>query len=78
MKHFLIPLFLMLGLGGCQSVSSVRFHQVPDSSAILRIEMLQRDSVPVRYELQIDGEFVVELGSADVIERPVAILHKGR
>ena len=51
---------------------------MPGSSTSLRIEMLQRDAVPIRYELQIDGAFVVEVGAVDVIERPVATMHKGR
>ena len=78
MKHVLLIFALLLSLSGCQSASHVRSYRVPGSSTSLRIEMLQRDAVPIRYELQIDGAFVVEVGAADVIERPVATMHKGR
>ena len=76
----LAPLFLfgVLFLCGCQTTPHAQFFLPPGEAKALRIEMLQHDTTPTRYELQVDGEFVVEMDAQNFADPRAATMHKGR
>jgi hypothetical protein len=74
------PLFLLgiLVLSGCQTAPRTQLYVPPGDAKALRIEIIQHDTTPTRYELQVDGEFVVVMDAQTFGEPRAATTHKGR
>jgi hypothetical protein len=71
-------LFGVLVLCGCQTTPRAQLYFPPGDARALRIEIVQHDATPTRYELQVDGEFVVEMDAQNFGEPRAATTHKGR
>ena len=74
-------LFLAAGtalLGGCHTQPLAQSFTPPGDTKPIRIEVIPLDARPVRYELQVDGVFVVGFAASDVTARPVTVMHRGK
>jgi hypothetical protein len=67
-----------LVLCGCQTAPRAQLYLPPGETKTLRIEIIQHETTPTRYELQVDGEFVVEMDAQSFAEPRGATTHKGR
>lgn len=78
MRTFLLLAAGLALLGGCHTSPNAHYFTPPGDEQALRIEVIQLDARSFRYELQVDGVFVVEFGVSDVTTRPVAVMHRGK
>ncbi|MBL9198999.1 MAG: hypothetical protein JNL39_00780 [Opitutaceae bacterium] len=78
MKTFLLLAAGLALVGGCHTSPNAHYFTPPGEEKALRIEVIPLDARSLRYELQVDGAFVVGFGASDVTARPVAVMHRGK
>jgi len=61
MKPLLLFLFVLFMVSACQTVPLVQSYQPPGEQKQLLVEVRKIEGEPARYELKIDGSFVVEM-----------------